>query len=241
MVLWCGRNENVNRTRIKLSLVLVTFLMGLMSLSRLYAQSITGQIQDSKTSEALPFANVFINNSTIGTVTNANGEFELTIHEPGVYEVVFSYVGYESYRRKVTVSDRPLAIGVIKLVPDEVQLNSVEVQSKRDKEWERNLKKFKKVFFGDGKQGNSCILSNAWVLEFSTGRSGEFVAKASAPIEFTNDALGYKVIFYLKNFWSTSDSYVIAGDTRFTPLTSQNPKDIAKWEFNRNSACLQST
>lgn len=237
----CGCAGNVNRTKIKLNLVLVAFLMAIISSVHLSAQSITGQIQDSKTSEALPFANVFINNSTIGTVTNANGEFELTIHEPGLYEVVFSYVGYESYRRKVTVSDRPLAMGVIKLVPDEVQLNSVEVVSKRDKEWERNLKKFKKVFFGDGKQGNSCVISNAWVLEFSTGRAGEFVAKASAPIEFTNDALGYKVFFYLKNFWSTNDSYVIAGDTRFTPLTSQNPKEIAKWEFNRSSAYLHST
>ncbi|MBI3218654.1 MAG: carboxypeptidase-like regulatory domain-containing protein [Bacteroidetes bacterium] len=220
--------------------ILVVIFWLFSSPSLLWAQKITGQIQDSKTSEALPFANVFVNNSTMGTVTNANGEFELTIQEPGVYEVVFSYVGYESYRRKVTVGDQPLSIGIIKLVPDEVQLNSVEVVSKRDKVWEKNLKKFKKVFFGEGKQGNSCAISNPWVLEFSTGSSGEFIAKASAPIEFTNEALGYKVVFYLKNFWSSNDSYVIAGDTRFTPITSQNPKDVAKWELNRTSAYLHS-
>lgn len=225
--------------KIGISVLLCTFIQ-LLAPSILMAQKIIGQIQDSKTSETLPFANVFINNSTIGAVTNANGEFELNIHEPGTYEVVFSYVGYESYRRRVTVGDQPLSIGIIKLVPDAVQLNSVEVVSKRDKEWEKKLKKFKKVFFGEGKQGNSCIISNPWVLEFSTGNAGEFIAKASAPIEFTNEALGYKVVFYLKNFWSTNDSYVIAGDTRFSPLSSQNSRDVAKWEFNRTSAYLHS-
>jgi hypothetical protein len=223
------------------SAILVTILILLSPPSFLCAQKITGQIQDYKRSEALPFANVFVNNSTIGTVTNANGEFELAIHEPGIYEVVFSYVGYKSHRRKVTVGDQPLSIGIIQLVPDEVQLSSVEVVSKRDKDWEKKLKKFKKIFFGEGKQGNSCAISNPWVLDFTAGSAGEFVAKASSPIEFTNEALGYKVVFYLRDFWSSNDSYVIAGDTRFTPLTSQNPKDVAKWELNRTSAYLHST
>ncbi len=206
-----------------------------------HAQKITGQIQDSKTLEALPFANVFINNSTMGAVTNTNGEFELIVKEPGLYEVIFSFVGYESYRRKITVGDQMVALGVIKLVPDEKQLSSVEVVSKRDKEWDKKLKKFKKIFFGEGKQGSACVLANPWVLEFSNSSTGRFVATASAPLEFTNDALGYKVIFYLKNFWSDANGYAIAGDTRFTPLTSNNAKQIEKWELNRTTAYLHSS
>ena len=98
-----------------------------------YAQNITGKVLDSKTSEALPFANVFLNNTTIGTVTDTNGEFNLDVKESGNYELVFSYVGYESYKMKVVVGEETLSIGTIKLVPSEIQLNTIEVSSTRDK------------------------------------------------------------------------------------------------------------
>ena len=36
---------------------------------------INGKVLDSKTQEPLPFANVFINNTTIGVAADANGDF----------------------------------------------------------------------------------------------------------------------------------------------------------------------
>ncbi len=199
-----------------------------------YAQNITGKVLDSKTSEALPFANVFLNNTTIGTVTDTNGEFNLDVKESGNYEVVFSYVGYESYKMKVVVGEEALSIGTIKLVPSEIQLNTIEVSSTRDKEWEKKLKKFKKIFLGDNKLALSCTILNPWVIDFPQDKTGnKFIAKASAPIEINNEGLGYKVVFYLVSFWFDGNGYSITGNARFSELKSMDVKQRTKWEANR--------
>lgn len=206
------------------------------------AQKITGRVQDSKTLEALPFANVFLNNTTIGTVTDINGEFALSIiKQPSSNELVFSFVGYESHRIKVNASGEVLNLGIIRLVPSELQLNNVEISSKRDKEWERKLKRFKKVFLGKDKQAAGCLITNPWVIDFPSSNPGEFVARANAPIEINNNALGYTVVFYLTNFWSKDNGYLIAGDVRFTSMTSKDSKEVAKWQLNRRNSYLHSS
>ncbi len=205
------------------------------------AQHIVGKVLDSKTLEALPFANVFINNTTLGTVTDTNGEFALTsIKVPGMYELVFSFVGYETYKMKITVGESILKVGNIKLVPSEIQLNTVEVTATHDKEWEKKLKKFKKVFLGDDKLAASCNIINPWVIDFPQHHS-RFLAKASAPIEIENNALGYRVIFYLTNFWSDASGYSIIGNAYFSELKSVDAQKIAAWQINRSKSYRQST
>src|SRR4051794_38338462 len=67
--------------------------------------TITGRVIDSKTQEPLPFANVFINNTTVGTATDDKGYFVLKKVPPGQVEVVFSFVGYQTYQTKLSVTD----------------------------------------------------------------------------------------------------------------------------------------
>ena len=84
----------------------------------LRAQVIKGHVQDAKTHEPLPFANVFLNNTTKGTVTDGKGGFLLkSIHEPGAYELVVSFVGYESYKTKISISENEIMSASIGLVP----------------------------------------------------------------------------------------------------------------------------
>ncbi|MBK7652709.1 MAG: carboxypeptidase-like regulatory domain-containing protein [Flammeovirgaceae bacterium] len=107
----------------------------------IHGQSISGKVVDSKTAEPLQFANVFLNNTTIGTVTDADGGFNLIyIKELGTYELVFSFVGYETIKRKVNVDGDALDIGEIELIPSETELIPIEVAGTRDKEWEKKLK-----------------------------------------------------------------------------------------------------
>src|SRR5258708_15054300 len=210
----------------------------------LNAQDITGRVSDSRTSEPLPFANVFLNNTTLGTVTDANGEFNLTaIKAAGTYELVFSFVGYETYKTKVVVGDGKLKMGSIKLTPSETQLSAVEVSSARDKKWERKLKKFMKIFLGKDHLAAGCTIINPWVIDFPPDHPGnKFIAKASAPIEIVNKSLGYKVIYYLSAFWYDGNGYspgisgIITGSARFTELKSSDASEIATWETNRNTA-----
>ncbi len=208
-----------------------------------YSQTITGRVRDAKTSEPLPFANVFVNNTTIGAVTDASGYFSLSgIQDPGNYEVVFSFVGYETHKAKVSLSDDVVNLGIISLKSSEIQLAAVEVISKRDKQWEKDLKKFKRVFLGQDKQAAACTIINPWVIDFPKEETGKkFLAKASDPIGIENKALGYLIIFYLTNFQYDAKGYSIAGNARFTELKSHDADELALWEANRMKSYRQST
>ena len=56
-------------------------------------QKISGTITDQETNEPLPFSSIAVPNSTTGTMTNANGEFELQLKEDQT-QIQISYVGY---------------------------------------------------------------------------------------------------------------------------------------------------
>src|ERR1700741_2368910 len=56
---------------------------------------IRGRVTDIETQLPLKGASVYINNTTKGSSTNDNGEFEIGPLQPGRYEVVASFVGYD--------------------------------------------------------------------------------------------------------------------------------------------------
>ena len=89
--------------------------------------SIVGKILDKEMNdEPLPFANVQIAGSTIGTTTDMDGLFELSNVAPGTYTLLISFVGYETLEYpdvvveagKVTEVNTSLGAGSVSL--DEV-------------------------------------------------------------------------------------------------------------------------
>jgi len=79
----------------------------------LFAQTgiIKGRVFDEINNEALPFANVVIEGTTIGTTTDIDGNYTLEV-EPGLYNVTASFIGYTNrteYEVQVTPS-RPMVI-----------------------------------------------------------------------------------------------------------------------------------
>ncbi len=73
------------------------FLLLVFLHSNLFAGTtgkITGQITDATTGEALPFANVLLVGTTIGTATDIEGKFLILNVTPGTYSIKASMVGY---------------------------------------------------------------------------------------------------------------------------------------------------
>ncbi|MBS3769563.1 MAG: TonB-dependent receptor [Bacteroidales bacterium] len=66
-----------------------------------FAQSgngvIKGKIYNAKNNEPVPFANIIIRQTDIGTASDIDGEFKFTGIEPGYVELKVSSVGYETY------------------------------------------------------------------------------------------------------------------------------------------------
>jgi len=57
--------------------------------------TLTGVVVDAENGETLPGANVNIQGTTVGTSTNLNGRYRLKDLDPGTYDVVVSFVGFQ--------------------------------------------------------------------------------------------------------------------------------------------------
>ena len=195
---------------------------------------ISGQVVDAKTSGPLPFANVFINNTTIGTATDENGFFKLNV-PIGRNEVIFSFVGYQSHQTRVDLTDQQQLEITVRLAPDDKMLENVQVEGKRDKVWESQLKRFTRVFLGTGKEVAQCKIINPWVLEFTEDRKVLF-ANASEDLIIENETLGYKIFYALKKFMANGGEYAILGTVRFEEMKTPDATVGAKWVRNRLNA-----
>lgn len=194
--------------------------------------SIAGRVTGSDNGEVLPYTNVFVNNTTLGTASDANGYFVLRNIPSGPVEVVFSFVGYQTYQTRVQiVAGQQLTLN-IRLVVDEKLLESVHVAARQDKEWETNLKRFKKIFLGTDRIAIQSKIVNPWVIEFK--KEGEnLIATASEPIIVENEALGYTVTYFLSRFSARGADYVIQGKVRFAETKTLDPVVAERWSSNR--------
>jgi len=68
-----------------------------LAVNVIFAQKgeLTGKVLDKEYNDVLPFANVLVKNSTIGTTTDFEGIYNLKLDE-GIYTVAFSFIGYET-------------------------------------------------------------------------------------------------------------------------------------------------
>ena len=108
--------------------------------------TLTGKVKDAETGEALPFCSVFVNNTTISTATDLEGNFTLSGLEPGILEIGFSFMGYTAQTRTVTLKPGGTFTLNLSMTPLEQVLTEQEVKASRDKSWERDLRKFHSLF-----------------------------------------------------------------------------------------------
>jgi CarboxypepD_reg-like domain len=221
---------------------LYILLLALHGTGLLFGQggTIKGHIIDAQTNEALPYANIFVNNTTIGTATDIHGDFQIKDVPNGISELVISYVGYKLTQFKVEVINKDVDLGTVPIEQLKQELSNVEVKGTRDRVWEKQLKRFEKIFLGEDEAAASCKILNPWVIDFTEGEGRTLMARAGAPIQINNMALGYKVNFYLRDFISNDKGYVISGNVRFEEMITTNAAEALAWVQNRKNSYIRS-
>ncbi len=197
--------------------------------------TVAGTVVDSVTNKPLEYAHVFIDNSTSGGITAGDGVFEISNLEPGQVTFVVSMVGYHRKVLTFNVSDGHTTKAIISLAPDIVALTEISVSSEIDKQWNKDFKKFERIFLGPPRILETCKIVNPWVLDFSyDGGSGALLAKAHEPLEIFNSYLGYYIRFHLQQFKGKGETFEIVGFSHFSELPdSQRVRD---WKRNRQLA-----
>lgn len=120
--------------KVFLPFVILAFL--LINTNHVYSQStgkIMGKVMDASLGEAVPFANVLVEGTTLGAASDIDGNYVILNVPPGRYNVTASYIGYQ----KVTVKDVTVNVGFtsslnFQLPPGEVSLEAVVVQGERN-------------------------------------------------------------------------------------------------------------
>ena len=195
--------------------------------------TLVGTVADAATGKAMPFANVYINGSTRGTLTNENGAYTLTGVPLGTVELVASFVGYQPQKRVLRLDDSQDKRVNFRLKPSDQTLATVTVRANQ-KRWQQHLKQFKRQLLGEP-FGGQCQIVNSDALRFSE-EDGHLKATASEPILIENQALGYRMWYDLLYFDGSSQKVYYAGTSRFEELKAADERQASRYQRNRARA-----
>ncbi len=216
------------------------FVLTLFS-SLAFAQRISGVVKEKGSNMPLPFANVFINNTTIGSATDENGVFVITGQIPETFELVASFVGYETVSVSITRNGKTNLNQNFELQAFEDKLSEVELKARRDKSWDRNMKQFREVFLAlpDDPYLKDIEIHNPWVVDFEkvNPEKGANYVKASAqvPLKITNKALGYEIDFHLQDFRMLRNASRFFGQVYYSELISEDREQNTRWAESKEN------
>lgn len=100
-------------------------VLAILLLSTYTFGQIQGKVTDQK-GTALPYVNIFIENTYRGTTSNEEGQFELNLSELGRYNIVFQFLGFKTQNKTVEVETFPFQLDVV-LEEENINLNEVVI------------------------------------------------------------------------------------------------------------------
>lgn len=214
-------------------LVIVTLALSHSSFAQ---YTLKGQVLDSANNEPLPLATIYLNNTTLGTSSDLEGIFSLNI-PAGNYEAVISYTGYKTivYRLPIDEPEKPL---IFKLKQEEIELDEVSINSKRDPSWFTNIQIFKKHFLGESTEARKTKIENEDKIIIDHNKSEkQLFAIAREPLVIVNEALGYRLSYTLERFFFDFNTNLVSylGYPFFEELEG-NDRQIQRWERARQDA-----
>ncbi len=116
-------------SKINLLLILAVF-----ATSHLLAQtgSIKGRVYNEINNESIPFANIVLDSTQIGTTSDEEGRYEINNLKPGIYNLTCSFVGFKTtYLYEITIGSAAVTDINIALTEESALLDQVVIQTNR--------------------------------------------------------------------------------------------------------------
>jgi iron complex outermembrane receptor protein len=172
-----------------LTVLLLTLFLSLFFIQTADSQeyTVSGKIKDAVTGEGLIGASVVIENTTIGSVTDLDGNFEFKTNQEPPFDLVISFIGYISITYTLLDITEPIKV---ELRPDQVMMDEVQIVGSRISE----------------KQQMAALTTESMdVLAIKEAASGDFYESLGnlKGVDVTASSLGFKVV-NTRGFNSTS-------------------------------------
>lgn len=101
--------DSMKKLKISWFIVLLFVIMNQIGFAQ---NNIKGRITDKKNNKALSFANVYLPEQNIGTLTDENGEFKLSNLPKSEFKIQFSFVGYKTIIKTIVPNNSENVINV---------------------------------------------------------------------------------------------------------------------------------
>jgi hypothetical protein len=200
-----------------------------LSLYSLAGAQISGVVKDKRTGKPIAGAELFINQSTIQTVSASTGAFNLSGVMPGFADLVVYKRGYEVFKAPLRIqSGREYKLN-LELVE---AVNKAIVKRKADDEQKKNLQWFERALLGTTANTSYCIITNPKVINIV--RTGDLLdVTFTEPLLVSNSALGYNIKCFIQDFSAGVQDVTIKGLFRYDSLPTKNDRLPAEWQRNR--------
>jgi hypothetical protein len=217
---------------------LFIFLACLTGTAFAQAQSLKGIVRYADNRSPVVAASVFLANTSIGTVTKENGEFVISNFPDGRYDLVVSFVGYESFTLSVQSNHLPENIEVL-LKPKVNELKEVILEPYLKDGWEKWGKFFMENFIGMSAAASDCELQNKGVIKFRLNKKENILTvTAGDRLEIENHFLGYHLKYDLVSFEYNMRTHLLLfqGYPFFQEMDTKRSGLKKKWLANREEA-----
>jgi outer membrane receptor for ferrienterochelin and colicin len=111
-----------------ITLALIGFIIGIGAMAQ--SGKIEGKIIDALSNEPLPFVNIIVQGTNIGTTSDIDGNFTFTGLQPGFVTLQASFVGYEmGFSREIQVTNAKTEYVEIKLSAKDTEIEEVVIKA----------------------------------------------------------------------------------------------------------------
>ncbi len=208
----------------------------------LFAQNsfkVAGKILDATTKQPLQGASVFCQNTTIGTVSDAEGAFSLTLNNGG-YDLAVSFMGLETQSLRISNTTPDVTNLIIELKQKEKSLEEVAIVATTEVKngWQKYGQFLSDNFIGKTANSAQCTIENPEVLRFFySKKKNRLKVITDSVLVIQNKALGYTIKYQLDSFIHeyNGSKTLYVGYPLYEQMQGAD-EEIAVWKENRIKA-----
>ena len=190
----------MNKYLTRISKVVLGSIFFLHSGQIAFAQTlIEGTVLEAETKKPLASVSVYLNNTSIGTITNSKGFFILHNIPSEKFRLIASSVGYETFAEMIDPKKITGDI-MISLHQKSEQLDKVVLVPDDPNGWKKWGLLFTELFIGTNSNSNQCHIENPDVIRLRMNPDNTLTAYAREPLPIMNYALGYEIRYKLEEF-----------------------------------------
>ncbi len=199
---------------------------------------LNGSVLGADNKEPIASANVYLSNSSVGTITNEKGQFTISPFPSGRYDLVVSCIGYVTQVITISSTQLPPSLTVL-LKPNVEELQEVIVEPYEKNGWEKWGSFFIEHFIGTSAYASQCKLLNKDVIKFRFNKKANTLkAMAYEQLVVENEALGYVLKYDLTrfDFNFTTRVFLYQGYPLFQEMETKRNGVQRRWEKKREDA-----